>query len=81
MGALDEDALWKAARTRVSARKAARLAALHRRRGRGEALSEAENAEVRRLVRECERVMLVRAQAAVLLKERGYDIAGLGPRK
>jgi hypothetical protein len=32
---------------------------------------------VRRLVRHYERAMLVRAQAAKLLKERGYDVSTL----
>jgi plasmid stability protein len=70
---LSDERLWKAARTRFSKKKAARLESLHFKMQR-ELISDAEMQEESALIRETERVMLVRAHAAVLLKERGYDI-------
>jgi hypothetical protein len=55
---------------------AAELEALHLKRQR-EGLTESETETLARLVRQYERAMLVRAQAAALLKQRGYDVAEL----
>ena len=73
---LDDAALWRAARSHLDAAAAARLEDLHLKR-QGEGLTEAEAAEVARLVRQYERFMLVRAQAAALLKQRGQDVSVL----
>ncbi|WP_437755689.1 hypothetical protein [Sorangium sp. So ce1389] len=73
---LDDEALWRAARTRLSSETAEELEQLHHKRQReGLSASEAERAAA--LLRHYERVMLVRAQAAALLKERGHDISVL----
>ncbi len=42
-------------------------------------LAPAELAEAEELADHYEHVVLLRAKAAVLLKERGHDISGLGP--
>ena len=73
---LDEAALWRAARSHLSAEAAAELEALHLKRQR-EGLTDIETQTLARLVRQYERAMLVRAQAAALLKQRGYDVAEL----
>ena len=71
---LDDAALWRAARSHLSAEAAAELEALHLKRQR-EDLTDIETQTLARLVRQYERAMLVRAQAAALLKQRGYDVA------
>lgn len=73
---LDEPALWSAARSRLSADDGAELEALNRRQGQ-DGLSVAEMERQAELVAQYERQMLIRAQAAVLLKRRGHDIASL----
>ena len=74
----DDSALWKAARSQLPEDDSAELEALHIKRQR-EGLTEAESERAAALVRQYERHILVRAQAAVLLKERGHDIFGLAP--
>ena len=69
---LDDEALWRAARTHLPAEASVQLEALHLKRQR-EGLTEAETQTGDDLVRQYERAMLVRAQAAVELKKRGYD--------
>ena len=73
---LDEEALQRAARSHLPEEAAARLEALHLQRQRT-ALSPAEIGELASLVRQYEHAMLVRAQAAALLRQRGHDTAGL----
>ena len=73
---LDDDALWQAARTHLSAETAAQMEDLHLKRQR-EGLTEPEAQILTGLVRQYERTMLVRAQAAALLKQRGYDVSEL----
>ncbi len=77
---LDDEELWRAARSHLAADAAAQLEELHHKRAR-EDLTEAETQVLTALVAEYERAMLVRAEAARLLKERGYDVAGLVPRR
>jgi plasmid stability protein len=73
---LDDEALWGAARTRLPAEAAEELEGLHLKRQReGISASEAEQAAA--LLRRYERVMLVRAQAAALLRQRGHDVSVL----
>lgn len=76
LAALDDAALWRAARSRFPTGAAARLEQLHLKRQR-EGLTEGEEQAAAALVREYERAMLVRAQATALLKQRGHDISVL----
>ncbi len=73
---LDDSALWRAARSHLPFDKVSHLEALHIKRQAG-GLSGTETETLRVLVKEYERVMLVRAQAALILKQRGYDVADL----
>lgn len=73
---LDDTALWRAARSHLAAEFAAELEQLHIKRQR-EGLTEGETHTLARLVRQYERAMLVRAQAAAILKKRGHDVAGM----
>jgi len=47
----------------------------HKRQSEG--LTETEYKDVARLVRQYEQTMLIRAQAAALLKQRGHDVSSL----
>jgi len=73
---LDDESLWRAARTRLPAESATQLESLHLKRQR-EGLTEAETQTLSGLVRQYERTMLVRAQAVALLKQRGHDVSHL----
>lgn len=73
---LDDAALWRAARSRLAAETAARLEELHWKRQR-EGLTDAENQTLATLVRQYERALLVRAQSAALLHQRGHDVTAL----
>lgn len=80
LSSLDDQSLWNAARSTLPLRASRRLATLHDKVQRGEGLGERETREEEDLIQQYERVMLIRARAAVLLKERGQDISSLGPR-
>jgi len=71
---LDDEAIWRVARNRLGTEVSAEIEDFHLKRQR-EGLSEAENQTLSVLMRQYERVMLVRAQAAALLKQRGHDVA------
>jgi plasmid stability protein len=73
---LDDEALWRAARTCLAPEKAADLEALHIKR-QGEGLSTSDTGTLATLMKEYTRIMLVRSRAAALLKERGHDVSGL----
>jgi len=73
---LDDDALWRAARTHLPTEAAAQMENLHLKRQR-KGLTEPEAQILTGLVRQYERTMLVRAQAAALLKQRGCDVSEL----
>lgn len=73
---LDDEALWRAARSRLAPEAAAEMERLHFKR-QHEGLSEAEAQTLAGLVRQYERAMLVRAQAEALLKQRGFDVSEL----
>jgi predicted transcriptional regulator len=73
---LDDEALWRAARSHLPAEAVAQMEQLHLKRQR-QGLTGSEAEALAGLVRHYERAMLVRAQAAALLKERGYDVAEL----
>ncbi len=73
---LDDQALWRAARSRLPAEKQERLRALNYRQ-QSEGLTPDEQQRQEQLLKASDRVMLVRAHAAKLLKERGHDISDL----
>jgi plasmid stability protein len=73
---LDDEALWQAARSRLTEAAARQLEELHLKRQR-EGLTPTEDATVRTLVHHYERRVFTRAQAAALLKARGHDITPL----
>jgi len=73
---LDDEALWRAARTRLAQEKAADLEDLHLKR-QAEGLSASESETLASLMKEYTRVMLVRSRAAALLKQRGHDVSVL----
>jgi hypothetical protein len=73
---LDDEALWRAARSHLAAEAAAQLEELNQKQQR-EGLGDAERETLAALMRQYERAMLVRAQAAVLLQQRGHDVSTL----
>ena len=73
---LDDAALWQAARSHFPADVAEQLEALHLKRQRV-GLTESEEQIAAALIRQYERAMLIRAQAAALLKQRGHDVSSL----
>lgn len=75
---LTDGELWQAARATLAERDTERMQALLLARQRGELNTTGEK-ELKRLVQRADQTMLVRAEAAVLLKKRGYDIESLGP--
>ncbi|MGB0387207.1 MAG: hypothetical protein ACPGWR_20505 [Ardenticatenaceae bacterium] len=76
MAYLNDAALWQAARATMSVKQRERLQALHHEQQR-RPLTRQEQAEEQGLLALYRETMLVRAQAAVLLKQRGYDISDL----
>jgi len=74
MAYLNDAALWQAARTTMPPAQRERLAALRDTQQR-DTLTPAEQAEEQALLALYRDTLLVRAQAAVLLQQRGYDIA------
>ena len=76
---LNDEALWRVARSRLPADTSTQLENLHWKQQR-EGLTPPEAELEASLAHQYERQMLVRAQAAVLLKQRGYDISELGPQ-
>lgn len=79
LDALDDAALWQAAHTRVAQQDGERMADLNDKAQR-EGLTAAEVDEQTALIDRCEDVMLIRARATFMLKQRGYDIHDLLPR-
>lgn len=74
--ALGDEQLWRLARQTMPREATSKLEALHFKQ-RDEGLNGTEDATRRKLIREYERTILIRAQAAKLLKERGHDISGI----
>ncbi len=70
---LDDEVLWRAARTGLAAEATGRMEELHLKRQR-EGLTESEGESLGQLVRQYERAMLVRAKAAALLRQRGHQV-------
>jgi hypothetical protein len=77
---LDDTALWRAARKRVSTRSLGLWRALIAKR-ETQALTEDDERLLNEIEEGFHRVALIRAEAALLLKERGHDIAGLGAQR
>ncbi len=73
---LDDAALWQAARMHMAPADAERLETLHLKRQR-EGLSVDEADEAGRLTDTYERIMVIRAEAAARLNERGHDVGAL----
>jgi hypothetical protein len=74
MAYLNDAALWQAARSTMLPEQRARLAALHEKRQR-DSLNAEEAVEEQALLSLYRETLLVRAQAAVLLKQRGYEVS------
>jgi predicted ArsR family transcriptional regulator len=74
MAYLNDAALWQAGRATMTAEQQERLEALHDQQQR-EGLTPDEQAEEQALLSLYRETLLVRAQAAVLLKQRGYDVS------
>ena len=75
---LNDDALWRAARSHMPAEAAAQTEALNYKLRR-EGLTETEDKTLNNLLQEYDRYMLIRAQSMLLLQQRGYDISEFNP--
>ena len=73
MAYLNDAAPWQAARTTMPPEQRIRLATLHDKQ-QYSSLTPEEQAEEQALLRLYRETLLVRAQAAVLLKQRGYNV-------
>ena len=73
---LDDASLWQTAQASLTAEMSDRLEQMHFKQRR-EGLSEIESHTLAALVRQYEQTMLIRAQAAMLLKKRGHDVSKL----
>jgi len=76
LSVLNDDALWRAARSHLPVEAATRIEDLHLKRQR-EGLTDAEAQTLAALIRRYEKAMLVRAQAAMILSQRGHDVSSL----
>jgi len=74
MAYLNDAALWQAGRATMTAEQREHLETLHDKQQR-EGLTAEEQAEEQALLSLYRETLLVRAQAAVLLKQRGYDVS------
>ncbi len=73
---LDDDALFTVAQERFPDDDAARLEELNLKQQR-DGLGTEEKQELARLLEGSDRVMVMRSEAAWLLKKRGHDVSGL----
>jgi len=71
---LNDAALWRVARRTLTANQQRQIDALLHKKGRGELVPEEQQA-LDQLLSEYEHMVLARAQAAILLKQRGYDVS------
>ncbi len=74
MSYLNDAVLWQAARATMSEPQRDRMEELHTKQQR-EGLTALESEEEQALLRLYRETILVRAQAALLLKQRGYDVS------
>ena len=73
---LSDAELWRAARSPLMESDRSRLEALNLKQQQ-ESLTRAEQETLERLLLQYDRAVLLRAEAARLLKERGHDVSGL----
>jgi plasmid stability protein len=73
---LNDEELWRAARTRLSDEARSQLEALNSKQ-QGTNLTPAEKQRLEELVQQYDEAVLLRAEAVRLLKERGHDVAKL----
>jgi len=73
---LDNDHLWRVARSVVPSEKSERMQELTWK-SEQEGVTELEQEEIEQLLHLADRIMLIRAEAAVLLKKRGFNISKL----
>jgi hypothetical protein len=73
---LNDAELWRAARNRLSDDARSQFEALNSKQQR-ERLTPAEKEELEQLVQQYDQALLLRAEAARLLKERGQDVSRL----
>ena len=73
---LNDAELWRAARNSLGEADRTRLEALNLKQ-QSENLTPAEQENLERLLLQYDRAVLLRAEAARLLKERGHDVSGL----
>lgn len=78
LDALSDEMLWQVARSRVEQNKQDRMLELFDKRDES-SLSEIEYAELDEILELGNRITLLRAESALLLKRRGYDVTELGP--
>jgi hypothetical protein len=71
----NDAALWQVARATMPVVQRERLEALHDKQQSGVPLTAEERTEEQDLLTLYRETLLVRAQAAVLLKQRGYDVS------
>jgi hypothetical protein len=71
---LNDAALWQVARTTMPIEQRERLASLHHKQQR-EPLTTEERSEEQTLLALYRETLLIRGQAAILLRQRGYDIS------
>ncbi len=74
MAYLNDAALWQVARTTMPPEQSERLETLHVKQQQN-TLTDEEQAEEQSLLALYRETILIRAQAAVLLKQRGYNIS------
>ena len=75
---MNDTELWQAAQTRLGEAEATQMQTLVWKQQR-DGLTTREQNKAENLLQRYNRTMLVRAKAAVLLKERGFDITSLNP--
>jgi hypothetical protein len=73
---LNDEELWRAARNRLPDEARTQLAALNSKQQRAE-LTPTEKERLEQLVHQFDQAVLLRAEAARLLKERGHEVAKL----
>lgn len=73
---LDNPALWEIAQSNRPEAVAAEIETLNQKQQQ-DALSDEEATKLTELTQEHERLIILRNQALILLKERGYDISGM----
>ncbi len=76
LDALEDEALWRLARSHLSRAESTELEDLHLKR-QSEGLTPQESARTAYLVGQYERRLVLRAHAARVLKERGHDVSCL----